>query len=48
MKDYDLGFITCRCSKRMRRRGKAVRIYEFTPKRKKCPNCGRMCKIKVA
>jgi hypothetical protein len=44
MKDYTLGIIRCRCSNLMRI-GKQVKIYQYTRKRKKCPNCGKMLKV---
>ena len=47
MKAYAAGRIFCKCSVRMHCRGKTVQIYEDTPKRKKCPNCGRMRRIMV-
>jgi hypothetical protein len=47
MKDYTPGRIFCRCSARMHTKGQAVQIYEYTPKKKKCPNCGKMRKLMV-
>lgn len=48
MKDYTAGRIFCRCSARMHLRGKPVQMYEYTQRRQKCPNCGRLRKVKVA
>lgn len=39
MKDFTLGHIYCKCSVRMKYVGKAIRMYEATTHRKKCPNC---------
>lgn len=47
MKDYVAGRIFCKCSARMHCRGRHVQIYERTPKRKECPNCGQLCKVMV-
>jgi len=46
MKDYRAGLIRCRCSNSMRI-GKRIRITQYTHKRKKCPNCGKMRKVLV-
>lgn len=45
MKDFDLAYIFCRCSIRMHCRGKAIRVYENTPMKHKCPNCGKKRKL---
>ncbi len=47
MKSFTIGHIFCNCSKRMHVQGLAVRIYENTPNRKQCPNCGKLRKIKI-
>lgn len=44
MKDYRVGIICCRCSNLMRI-GKVVKIYEYTPDRKRCPNCNKNLRI---
>lgn len=44
MKDYRLGIIRCKCSHLMRA-GKLVRIYEYTPDRKRCSNCNKNLRI---
>lgn len=46
MKDYQAGLIRCRCSNEMRI-GKRLQITQYTPIRKRCPNCGRMRKVLV-
>ena len=40
MKDYKAGLIRCKCSHAMRR-GKLIKIYEYTPEQKRCPNCNK-------
>ncbi len=47
MKGYTPGRIFCKCSARMHCKGKAIQVYEHTPDRKSCPNCGRKRKIMV-
>ncbi len=47
MKHYTAGYIFCKCSTRMHCKGKLIKIHEYTPKRKKCPNCGKLCKLYV-
>ena len=47
MKGYTVGRIFCKCSVRMHIRGKAVKIYENTPSKQKCPNCGKLRKVMV-
>lgn len=44
MKDYKPGIIYCHCSNLMRI-GKNVKIYEKTPDKKQCPNCGKVVDI---
>jgi hypothetical protein len=44
MKDYISGLIRCRCSNLMRR-GKFIKICEYTPDRKRCLNCNKNLKI---
>jgi len=44
MKDYKPGIIRCRCSNLMRI-GKQIKIYEYTPDRKRCPNCNKNLKV---
>lgn len=44
MKDYTLGVIYCKCSNAMRV-GKTLKISQYTPVRKKCPNCKRLVKV---
>ena len=44
MKEYKIFRLKCKCSKRMRKRGKLVRVYEKTASRK-CPNCGKEYEI---
>lgn len=46
MKDYKAGLIQCKCSHAMRR-GKLIKIYEYTPERKRCPNCNKNLRILV-
>ncbi len=46
MKDFDLAYIFCKCSARMSRKGKAIRVYEKTPMKHRCPNCGENRKLK--
>jgi len=48
MKDYTDVVIFCRCSVRMHTRGKHFQQYEHSPKRRKCPNCGKMRKLMIA
>lgn len=38
MKNYTLYQLKCRCSWRMKKEGKAVKIYE-DPVIRRCPNC---------
>ena len=40
MKDYRTGLIRCKCSHAMRKR-KYVKIYEYAPEKKRCPNCNK-------
>jgi len=46
MKDYKIGKLYCRCLNAMRI-GKPVKIYQYTPKRKRCSNCGKQRKVFV-
>ena len=46
MKDYKTGKIYCRCSNTMRI-GKRIKIYQNTPRRKRCPNCGKNLMIQI-
>ena len=46
MKDYKLCIIRCRCSNEMRK-GKLVKAYEYTPEKRKCPNCGEKLKLQI-
>jgi len=41
MKDYQHGAIFCRCSTRMHCKGHHFKIFERTPKKKRCPNCNK-------
>lgn len=47
MKNFTPGHIICKCSARMHCRGKSIRIYEHTPDRAKCPNCGKLRPVMV-
>lgn len=47
MKDFSIGHIFHKCSTRMHCRGKIVKMYEHTAMRQKCPNCGKLRKVKV-
>ena len=47
MKDYTAGWIFCKCSTRMHVKGKHIRVYEYTNRRQKCPNCGRQRKVMI-
>ena len=47
MKHFIIGRIFCKCSARMKFRGKIIRIYENTPNRAVCPNCRKLRKILV-
>jgi len=46
MKHFTIGKIFCRCSARMAR-GCIIRIFEKTPNRKCCPNCGKLRTVMV-
>ena len=41
MKDYQHGAIFCKCSTRMHCKGHHFKIFEGTPKKKRCPNCNK-------
>ena len=47
MKNYTTGRIYCNCSTRMHCRGKAVKIYENTSEKQKCPNCKKLRRAMV-
>ena len=46
MKGYGSGIIRCACSVTMAK-GKNVSVYGSTPQRKRCPNCGRMLRVRL-
>lgn len=46
MKRYGSGIIRCGCSTAMKR-GKNVKINQRSPRRRVCPNCGRMLRVQL-
>ncbi len=46
MKDYKAGLVRHKCSHVMRK-GKHVKVYQYTPERKRCPNCGKNISILI-
>ena len=48
MKDFSDTVIFCKCSGRMHCKGKHFKHYEFSPLRRKCPNCGKKRRVMEA